>query len=382
MPVETVKNRFAEEFEDKPLMVASPGRINLIGEHTDYNHGFVMPAAIDKRIVAALAPAPDGRSRLVAFDQNDTHRFDVDDFGPSGKAWPDYILGVVRQLQRLGLRIGGFNAVFAGTIPAGAGLSSSAALECAFAYGLSVLFGYSLDRSTIAHLAQRAENEFVGVRCGIMDPFASVHGRAGSVFRLDCRSLEYEYFDFPMTGYRLILCDTGVKHHLASSEYNTRRGECEAGVAVLREHDAGIAGLRDVSLEQLQQHRSRLDPVIYRRCRYVIEENERVLAMSEALNRADPAGAGALLFQSHEGLSRDYEVSCEELDFLVECARADPGVAGARMMGGGFGGCTINLVRADRVDEWCAGAKAAYRERFAAELKIYPVQIADGTRIL
>jgi len=379
MHSEDIIKRFKSHFDKSPLAVRSPGRVNLIGEHTDYNLGFVMPAAIDKQIICALAPNYGDRVRLVSHDLNESFEFDVDHFNPSDKGWPNYIMGVVDQYRKKGLNIKGFDCVFGGDIPLGAGLSSSAALECAFAYALNSIFDHRLPKLELVKLAQLAENEFVGVQCGIMDQFASIYGKTDKALKLDCRSLEFEYFNLEMDHYRIVLCDTQVKHSLASSEYNTRRKECETGVAILQEFYPGVKSLRDTTLEQLSEHQNIFDPIIYRRCRFVVEENNRVLDAGRKLTEGNIEDFGKDMYASHKGLSEDYEVSCRELDFLFEHARQHAAVIGARMMGGGFGGCTINLVKIDQLGEFTASIADAYGKTFGVNLKSYVVKIGNGT---
>lgn len=376
---EKIRNKFTSLFKDDPMIVRSPGRINMIGEHTDYNEGFVMPAAIDKEIVCAIRPNHSKKCKIIASDLNDSVEFDIDSFGRSEKEWPNYILGVIEQFQKKGLEVKGFDCVFGGDIPLGAGLSSSAALECAFAYAFNILFEYNLSKLELVKLSQAAENEFVGVKCGIMDQFASVHGKANKIFRLDCKSLDYEYFDFVLNDYQLVLCDTRVKHALAASEYNTRRQECEKGVATLQSHYNGINSLRDVSIEQLQKHEYKFDPVIYKRCKFVVEEIDRVIDCCDLLKEGDLIGFGKNMFKTHEGLSSDYEVSCKELDFLKEKAAESGMVIGARMMGGGFGGCTLNIVKIDKLNQFINFMTDIYKSELGLELKTYIVKIEDGT---
>jgi galactokinase len=369
------KGLFAEE----PALVRSPGRVNLIGEHTDYNNGFVLPAAINKAVYMAMSRRDDGEMHLVAADLDQRYLGKVKQLSPSPLHWPDYILGVVSQLQAHGRVIEGFNCVFGGDIPIGAGLSSSAALECATIYALNTLFELDLDALTMVRLAQKAENEFVGVKCGIMDQFASVFGRKDSVIRLDCRSLEYAYVPFRAEGIRIVLFDTGVKHSLASSEYNNRRQQCEAGIRLVQVHHPEVLSLRDISPGMLERYVAPADLLIYRRCSYVVGENARLLAACEDLEKGDLDAFGERMFTTHEGLSRDYEVSCPELDFLVEQVREEPAVLGARMMGGGFGGCTINLVREEAIDELTQRTAAAYKRNMNKELRMYKGQIESGT---
>ena len=375
-----VTEKFKTVFAGEPaFLVRSPGRVNLIGEHTDYNNGFVLPAAINKAIYMAAGPRRDKEIHIVSLDLDRTYVVAIDQIGPSGLHWPDYLLGVVQQLQMLGFSLGGFNCVFGGDIPLGAGLSSSAALECATAFSLNELFGLGLDPLTMVKLSQKAENVFVGVQCGIMDQFASMFGRRGQVIRLDCQSLDYAYFPFRLEGIRIVLLDSNVKHSLASTEYNTRREQCEAGVRLVRAHDPEVTSLRDVTLEELDRYVAPVDELVYRRCRFIVGENARLLAATEDLQNGDLAAFGLKMFETHEGLSREYEVSCKELDFLVEQVRDDPAVIGARMMGGGFGGCTINLVRESAITGLVERITPVYRKAMNKDLKVYVAQIEDGT---
>lgn len=374
--------KFKETFETDPVVIRSPGRVNLIGEHTDYNNGFVMPAAINKAIYMAVSPRKDNLIHIVSLDLELSYLGDTDKVVPSSLHWPDYILGVIQQIQARGYHVGGFNCVFGGDIPLGAGMSSSAALECATAFSLNELFGLKMDPLTMVKLAQKAENEFVGVQCGIMDQFASMFGRKNHVIQLDCQTLEYKYAPFNTDGIRIVLLDTNVKHSLASSEYNTRRQQCEAGVALIRAHHPELTSLRDATPEMLDKYVAPADALIYRRCQYVVEENLRLLAASEDLNNGDIEAFGQKMFATHEGLSRKYEVSCPEADFLVEQVKGRPGVFGARMMGGGFGGCTINLVREDVIDDLIEDLAPVYARAMNKELKVYIGQIENGTSLI
>ncbi len=378
---DTVEEKFKELYNEQPLLLRSPGRVNLIGEHTDYNHGFVLPGAIDKAVYFAIAPRTDERCELFALDVEESHRFALTDLSPSPKRWPNYLIGVVDQLLRAGCPLRGFNCVFGGDIPIGAGLSSSAAIEAGLAFALDHLFDLNLDRLTLVRLAQKAENEFVGVQCGIMDQFINVFGRKAHVLRIDCRSLEHEYYPFDHD-VAVVLFNSGVSHSLASTEYNRRRAECAEGVTLLKRFSPHITHLRDVSPDMLASHKDALPPIISRRCTYVVEENARVIAACGALERADLEAFGRLMNETHDGLSSDYEVSCEELDFLVELARSADGVLGARMMGGGFGGCTINLMPKDAVGETSAMVKERYAKKFGREPETYITSISAGTTIL
>jgi galactokinase len=375
-----VTDKFKQAFAtDDFLTVRSPGRVNLIGEHTDYNNGFVLPAAIDKAICLAVNRRADEELHIISLDLNQIYTGSARQLEPSGMHWPDYILGVVEQLQSMGCPTGGFNIVFGGDIPLGAGMSSSAALECATAFALNELFGLALDRLTMVKLSQAAENEFVGVKCGIMDQFASLFGRKDHVIRLDCQSLAYAYFPFRMEGIRIVLLDTRVKHSLASSQYNIRRQQCEAGVRLVQKKHPAVRSLRDISPDMLLESVAPVDEILWRRCSYVVEENERLLAATEDLQRGDMASFGRRMFGSHDGLSGKYEVSCPELDFLVNQVREEPGVIGARMMGGGFGGCTINLVKEDAIDGLVQRLGPLYLQKMKKELRVYVAQIENGT---
>lgn len=370
---------FKDRFQQEPLLVRSPGRINLIGEHTDYNGGFVLPAATDKAVYIALGRSNDGKCHWYAADFQDEFTTTLDVLEHSPKNWPNYLMGVIQQLQMMGHQIPAFNCVISGDVPAGAGMSSSAALECATGWGLSQLFDLKIERLDLVRLAQRAENQFVGLQCGIMDMFASTFGKQHQVIRLDCRSLEYEYFPLELGDYQVVLFDTGVKHSLASSEYNNRRKECEAGVKLLQQHEPHVESLRDVTEEMLLKYQRQFDPVVFVRCMYVVQENNRLLAGCEDLKRGDIDSFGQRMYGSHNGLRDMYEVSCTELDYLVSFMKTEKNVLGARMMGGGFGGCTINIIKRTAVDELFERLSKAYQIAMKHELKMYKVLIEDGT---
>lgn len=361
----------------------APGRINLIGEHTDYNAGYVLPGAINKAIWFAASKRTDQALHFYAADleqsfiaENGATHFQQE------KTWVNYLLGVISEARKDGIHPGGINVVFGSDIPLGAGLSSSAALESGVLYLLNELYQLGLSRMDIVKLAQRGENEFVGMKCGIMDMFASVMGRENHVVRLDCRNLQYDYFPFDAPEVSLVLCDSGVKHALVDSEYNTRRAESEEGVRILQSLDPTIQSLRDVTPAFLSRHVALLPPVVYHRCKYVVEEIQRVTQACEALVRHDMITLGRLMFETHDGLQHEYQVSCPEIDFLVGEARKNPSVLGARMMGGGFGGCTINLVKKDAVPDFIAQIQKAYQENYQLKLKTYPVQLSNGTEVL
>ncbi|GAB3695090.1 galactokinase [Spirosoma flavus] len=372
---------FRDTFQAEPLLICSPGRVNLIGEHTDYNNGFVLPAAIDKAIYLAIGPRDDNKLHFIANDLDKTYQGELSNFVPTN-TWADYLLGVVAQFKLAGYAIGGFNCVFGGTIPMGSGLSSSAALENAVGFALNELFELNLDRIDLVRISQRAENDFVGAKVGIMDMFASMMGKADHVIKLDCRSLDYTYAPLRMDGISIVLCDSRVKHSLVTSEYNTRRSECESGVRFLQTFYPEVESLRDVTMTMLDHHLRETNPLIYRRCAYVVQENERLLSGVAALEAGNVSAFGQLMYGSHEGLSKWYEVSCPELDLLVDIARQQPGVLGARMMGGGFGGCTINLVRENALDAFSEQITKQYKAQTGKETYIHICKIQDGTNLI
>jgi galactokinase len=379
---EQLQNEFKTRFSVSPdIIVRAPGRINLIGEHTDYNAGFVVPGASDKAIWLAAGKRTDGKFAFFAADLNSFFISEsTDTLFQEKYSWANYLLGVISEARKDGLHVGGLNVVFGGDVPLGAGLSSSAALESGMMFVINELYGLGLSRMDIVRLAQRGENHFVGMKCGIMDMFASVMGRENHVVRLDCRSLEYEYFPFHTSDYSLLLLDSSVKHQLVDSEYNTRKAECETGVSILQKLDPAITSLRDVSPDFLEQHRHLLDPTVYKRCKYVVEEIQRVELACAALVKDDFKTLGQMMFQTHDGLNLDYQVSIPEINFLVDTARKQPDtVLGARMMGGGFGGCTINLVKTAALEDFIATIRAAYQQEFGIELKVYPVNLTTGT---
>lgn len=379
-----INQKFAYLFHSQPVIVRSPARINLIGEHTDYNLGFVLPAAIDKEIIFAVAPNQVGKYRFFAHDIDKYFEISPEQISQQeGQfAWANYLLGVILQIQALGYEVPTFDCAFGGNIPKGAGLSSSAALECGLALALNQIFGFQLDKLSLVKLSQKAENEFVGVKCGIMDQFANTFGKENYVIRLDCKDLTYQYFPLQLTDYQVLLLDTGVHHSLASSEYNTRRRQCEEGVGILNKYEPHIQSLRDVSLSILDKYSDKLPFLIWKRCKFVLEENERVQDVCKALKSNDIEEVGKKMFESHYGLQYEYEVSCKELDFLAEFCANDSDVIGARMMGGGFGGCTINLVKKQSIAAFSEKIKEAYFSYASKELKVYAVNVVDGTSII
>jgi len=380
MPLQSIAAAFQRHFGHEPLLVRAPGRVNLIGEHTDYNGGFVLPAAIDKEIYFAVALNGGTTARLHSYDLDESYATEIANIHRDDTQWANYLKGVVAQFQKRGIEVPGFDCMFGGNIPIGAGLSSSAAVECGLGFALNQLLGTNIERMDLAKMGQQAEHEYAGVRSGLMDQFASLFGRPGNVVRLDCRSLDYEYFPFSTDTCHIVLCNSGVKHALASSEYNTRREECEQGVALLQKHypHLSIKTLRDVTREQVETHRTELGDVVYRRCRYVVDENARVESACNHLLQGNLQAFGQDMYGSHAGLRDDYEVSCRELDTLVDTAKTLPGVFGARMMGGGFGGCTINLVAVDQVDNFVEAMTQAYQDKLQLTLETYKTTIVGG----
>jgi len=376
--VKKVKNSFKNQFKTKPLIVFSPGRINLIGEHTDYNDGFAFPAAINKGIALAISKSALNVSKVYAINKEELYEFTTENIKPLlDGGWRNYVLGVVAELQNLGKKLGNFNSVFAGNIPGGAGMSSSAALENSFVYGLNDLFELGLTKNEMILVSQKAEHNFAGVKCGIMDQYASMFGVKKSALLLDCRTIESKPYKIDFKEYKLMLINTNVKHDLSESAYNDRREVCEKISSLLQ-----ISALRDASKEDLDELIGKISDEEYQKSLYIINENNRVKQFSEAINKDDIAALGNLLYQSHEGLSTKYKVSCEELDFLVDSAKECPNVLGARMMGGGFGGCTINLVKKHEFKVFKKDIARKFRNKFKKECSVYSVKLSKGTKIV
>lgn len=377
-----ITQKFSAMFGAEPLLVRSPGRINIIGEHTDYNGGLVMPAAIDKAVYVAVARRTDKQIHLYSENYGAHFLADITSIRPSEMAWANYILGVANEFVQLGHQIDGFNLYIVGDVPLGAGLSSSAAVECATAFALQTLHGISLSKMDLALISQRAEHNFAGVNCGIMDQFASVFGRSGHAMLLDCRSMEYVYVPLSLEGYKLVLLNTNVKHSLSDSAYNRRREECELGLSWVREFHSEVEYLCNVDQEMLLAYVKPKDEAVYRRCRYVVAEIGRVKAAALALSKGELSMLGQLMFDTHRGLSEDYEVSCRELDFLVDQVKGLDAVLGARMMGGGFGGCTLNIVRNGEVEALVERLSDTYLKEFGLELDAYVVETSDGSHVV
>ena len=400
-----IRTQFSNHFNHNPsLVVKSPGRINLIGEHIDYNHGFVLPAAIDKYIEVAIAKRTDGAIHMVALDLGETIIVPMHNLQPHATAWVNYIIGVVDQVftiynannnlngtennlvSKRDNLAAGFDICIQGNIPLGAGLSSSAAVECAVLFAINELYQLSLSKMQMALMAQSAEHKFAGVHCGLMDMFASLHGQKNKAILLDCDSLAFTYYPIELKDYSIVLFDTQIKHALASSEYNTRRVECEQGLKIIQEKYPTVKTFRDISMEQVEacmaSNTSLNTTKIYQRCKYVVEEIARVQLAVKDLQKGDMQAFGKKMFETHEGLSKLYEVSCSELDFLVEAVSNNENVLGARMMGGGFGGCTINIIKTTAVEEITKALTARYTQVMHKELAMYITSIEDGTQLV
>jgi galactokinase len=375
--IDRINRIFWQLHHEDPIIVRAPGRINLIGEHTDYNNGFVLPAAIDKAVYVAITKRNDNEIYLHAEEYSENYIADIENLRQAKFHWSSYVLGVVEQLKKRNYSITGFNIVIDGDVPVGAGMAASAAIECATVFALNELFGLNISKMDMVKIAQKAEQEFVGLQCGIMDMFSSMYGKKDNVIKLDCRSLEYEYVPFQQDGIKIVLLDTSIKHSLASSEYNTRRKQCEEGVALIQQHIPEVQSLRDATIEMIDKYVAQ-NKTVYNRCRFVIEEIERLLKACADLQRNDIMAFGKKMFATHKGLSKMYEVSCKELDIMVALVKHNTAVIGARMMGGGFGGCTINIVKEDAVEELIFSTRNAYREKTGMNLKAYIASIEDG----
>ncbi|MEN4761195.1 galactokinase [Chryseobacterium sp. C39-AII1] len=374
------KEAFQTAFSSDPERIfLAPGRINIIGEHVDYSDGFVLPAAIDKHICFAVKKTDDSKIIFFAKDFNDSFSFDVNKKQfPVSQTWVNYLLGVFNVIQELGKEVGGLQIAFSSTIPMGSGLSSSAALECGFAYILNEIFDLNLNKKEIAVIGQKSEHTFVGVKCGIMDQFSSVFGKEHKVIMLDCNSLEHQYFEANIDGYSLVLFDSCVKHTHLTSGYNDRRRDVDNGKKILWEKFPEIQKFRDFSFEMLDKVREEMGEVSHKRCLYLLKEIKRVEEAAKALSHSEVEYLGQLLNETHSGLSTEFEVSCDELDFMVKETLKEEGVLGARIMGGGFGGCSINLIRDENVDQVIEAISAKYKKAFDIEMKVYRVKISDG----
>jgi galactokinase len=372
---------FNQHYEGTPLVVRSPGRINIIGEHIDYNGGLVLPSAINKYIYVAISKREDTRIVIYSVNFDQIVEADLNELSPTAD-FSTYVFGVVNQINQRGYSISGFNLVIDGDIPVGAGLSSSAALESAVAFAINQLFQLGISKLDIVSIAQTAERTFAGVNCGVMDMFASVFGQENSALKLDCDTLEFEYIPLILDGYSLVLLNSNVKHSLASSEYNVRRNQCEIGLKLIKEKCPEVSSFKDVSLRHLVDCVQPFDDIIFNRCSYVVNEMRRVNEACEYLKEGNLKALGQLLYATHDGLSHDYEVSCFELDFLVESIKENEHVLGARMMGGGFGGCTLNIIKNEAIDLITEQLKKTYAEATGLELEVVTINAVSGSEIV
>lgn len=379
MDTAIIKEKFVSIFGEGARVYASPGRINLIGEHTDYNGGFVFPGAIDKGICCAIRENGTDKVNAFSLDYNESVEFSISEENLPQQSWARYIYGVVKEIQKRGGKLQGFDTVFAGDVPLGAGMSSSAALESTYAFALNDMFSLQIEKFSLALIGQATEHNYCGVKCGIMDQFASVFGKAGNLMRLNCATMEYEYFPFNPKGYKLVLLDTCVKHELASSAYNKRRESCERVCQTIQNKHSEVKFLSDADFSMLEEVKNEISMEDYLRAKYVIGEKQRVLTVCDALGKDDYETVGQQMYGTHYGMSKEYEVSCEELDFLNDVAK-ECGVTGSRVMGGGFGGCTINLVKEDLYSGFIATAKEKFKTKYSYEPKVYDVVISDGAR--
>lgn len=365
------------------ITTRAPGRINIIGEHIDYHDGYVLPAAVGCEVQMTVRNNDTPSTiNATAKDLNETYSFDLSSYKPLSRGWQNYIMGVFHELEKLGANLKGCDLSFSSTVPMGAGMSSSAALECSLALALNELFNLNYSKVVLAQAAQMAEHNFVGIKCGIMDQFASMMGRANSALLLDCRSLEYEYFSLELGDYQLLLLNSNVSHELATSAYNDRRSTSEAGLAILKSLNPGINSFRDVTMNHLDCAESSMTKVMFRRCSHVVSEIRRTLDACDAMKTGDLDKLGRLIYGSHQSLMNDYEVTCIETDFLVNYTRDKPYVLGSRQMGGGFGGCTINLIHKDHAKSFSAAINQAYQEKFGKSTTPYIMDIADGASVI
>ena len=383
LTIDDVRSRFIKHFDGTTGSVyASPGRINLIGEHTDYNNGFVFPGAVEQGMIAEIKPNGTRMVDAYSIDLKDRAQFSLDDEKGPSASWARYIFGVCREMMALGVPVEGFNTAFSGDVPLGAGMSSSAALESVYAFALNDLWGENkIEKMELARVGQRTEHKYLGCNCGIMDQFASIHGKKGSLMRLDCRSGEFEYFPWNPKGYQLVLVNSCVKHELVGSPYNDRRLSCERVAEVIKRHHPEVDSLRDATYEMLEEVKNEVTSEDYSRAKYVIGEVVRVLTVCEALEKGDYDTVGEMMYQTHYGLSKEYEVSCEELDYLNDIAREE-GVTGSRIMGGGFGGCTINLIPDELVAHFKQAVVEKFEQQFGKKPIVIDVVIGDGARKL
>ncbi|MEZ4795554.1 MAG: galactokinase [Flavobacteriaceae bacterium] len=376
--VEHITSVFKKKYKTSPILISAPGRINIIGEHTDYNEGFVFPAAIDKNLYLAIAKSSEAYCSAYAFDNDESFEFGLDNIQTIIKGdWRNFVLGVVAEIQKKGKKIEPFNMVFGGDIPNGAGLSSSAALENSIVFGLNEIFNLNLSKSEMIFISQQAEHNYVGVRCGIMDQYASMFGLPDHALLLDCRTIEAAPFKIDLNNYQLVLINTNVSHNLVDAEYNNRRSVCEKVASLLK-----VPFLRDASEGDLNKIKAQISESDYQKALYIIQENNRVLKAAKMIQESNLEALGNLLFEAHEGAKNQFKISCNELDFLVEQAKENPYVLGARMMGGGFGGCTINIVKNNYINEFVNDVTREYKTTFGLEASVYYIKLSGGTHVI
>lgn len=381
--VKKIRSTFKEKFKNSPLLIASPGRINLIGEHIDYNNGFVFPAAIDRYIVSGLSVSKSECTQIYSLDMEEEYVIKLNQLEKlKGGNWKNYIIGVICEIQKQGKRIDNFNLVFGGNIPIGSGLSSSAALENSIAFGLNQLFNLGFNKEELIQISMSAEHNYAGVECGVMDQFSSMLGKKGHLLYLNCADLSCQYIPIELEAYQILLINSNVKHQLTDSPYNQRKKECQYGLSILRKKYPKMISLCNASFDDLCSIKDEISDIVYNRCLYVLEENERVKTASMAIQNKNWEVLGQLLFDSHEGLKDLYEVSCKELDYIVELALNNVDVLGSRLMGGGFGGCTINIVKKNAIESFKSIVKKSYFSKFGHEVDFYEVSISNGTRLV
>lgn len=382
--LKTITNQYRKKYNSEPLIIRSPGRINLMGEHTDYNLGSVLPGSINKYIFVAIGKREDSEINIEASDYSDQYSASLIKLEPAWKLWPNYILGVISEFQKAGKTLTGVNIVFGGDIPLSAGMSSSAAISSAIAFALNNLFDCGYSRLELARIAVAAEHNYLGVHCGLMDQFVNLYGKEGNLIKLNCKTEEYEYIPFKATNLKIVLFDTGVKHNLITltAAFNERRMQCETGLKLVKQNVAQVTSLTDVSVDMLEKYVKPVDEMAFKRCLYIVQEIERLERICDDLKSDDYRSVGKRMYQNHDGLKNLYEVSCNECDFLVNTTKEMPAVLGSRMMGAGFGGCTLNLIEDAESESIIEKVKAEYRAKFSRELKVYIASIGNGTEVV
>lgn len=374
--------KFKQLFDKHPLLIRSAGRVNFLGEHANFNSGLTLTAAINRDIMVAIAPNQDSVCNLHSFDRVESFSFSLDKFEKNHKSWTNYVMAVIQEFQKAGFEVKGFDAVFGGQLPIGVGLASSAALEAAFAFAINHIFNLNIDNITLAKIAQKAEEHFIGIECDIMDQFTCMLAKQKQAIKLDCLSLDHQYVPCQIKGYSFVICNSKVSRTHSVQDYQSRREQCKQGIEIINQDELFVNSIRDISPEMLYQHKRKLDPIVYKRCHFVIHENIRVEKAVHFLEVGNWKAFGEILYQSHYGLRDEYEMSCPELDFLVALTESNEQVLGARMTGGGFGGCTINIVKTDSLESFATNMKEAYLEEFDRVLDVFAVDLADGVSLI